>query len=525
MNEKRERMTAQQLKNSILQMAIQGKLVPQDPTEEPASILLERIRSEKQRLMEEGKIKKESVIYRVPQEEDGSADNLPYAFIERFSDGVERDITSELPFEIPDNWEWVRASSIIQLLNGEKTNGKKLPYLDAKYLRGKSDKKEVIEGIELSVGTKVILVDGENSGEVFNVDENGYLGSTFKILFIMESVFQEFILKFLDVNRNMLKKKKKGSAIPHLNKEIFFNLLLPLPPLDEQKRIVEKLKELDPSIVDYNNTEQKLKILTETFPNQLKKSILQYAVQGKLIPQNPADETASILLDQINHEKKSPIESNKIKANTCKSVIFRRDNSYYEMVNNVEKCIDDELPFEIPDSWEWVRLGELCKYIQRGKSPKYSLIRKYPVVAQKCIQWSGFSTERAQFIEPDSIASYAIERILQNNDLLWNSTGLGTLGRMAIYDSSLNPYELAVADSHVTVIRPLNNLVLSAYLFIYFANPTVQTGIEAKSDGTTKQKELATNTIKQYPVPLPPLAEQYRIVRQIKELFFSFEDL
>ena len=176
------------------------------------------------------------------------------------------------------------------------------------------------------------------------------------------------------------------------------------------------------------------------------------------------------------------------------------------------------MPFDIPDSWEWVRLIDVCEYIQRGKSPKYSPIKKCPVVAQKCNQWSGFSIEKAQFIEPDSLSSYGPERLLQDNDLMWNSTGLGTLGRMAIYKTAANPYELAVADSHVTVIRPLKQFVLSEYLYYYFANPTVQSVIEDQADGTTKQKELATATIKAYLTPIPPLDEQRRILAKLSEV-------
>ena len=162
----------------------------------------------------------------------------------------------------------------------------------------------------------------------------------------------------------------------------------------------------------------------------------------------------------------------------------------------MERCIDDELPFEIPESWIWVRLIDICEYIQRGKSPKYSPMKKYPVIAQKCNQWSGFSIEKAQFIEPESIASYGNERFLQDNDLMWNSTGLGTLGRMAVYKSALNPYELAVADSHDTDTRPLKEFISPQYLYYYFSNPTVQSVIEDQADGTTKQKELSATTVK-----------------------------
>ena len=252
---------------------------------------------------------------------------------------------------------------------------------------------------------------------------------------------------------------------------------------------------------------------------QLKNSILQMAVQGKLVPQDPNDEPASVLLERIRTEKERLIKEKKIKREKNPSVIFKgADNTPYEKIGDEVRSLADEVPFDIPDSWEWVRLIDVCEYIQRGKSPKYSPIKKYPVVAQKCNQWSGFSTEKAQFIEPNSLSSYGPERLLQDNDLMWNSTGLGTLGRMAIYKTAANPYELAVADSHVTVIRPLKQFVLPEYLYYYFANPSVQSVIEDQADGTTKQKELATATIKAYLTPIPPLDEQRRILAKLSEV-------
>ena len=260
--------------------------------------------------------------------------------------------------------------------------------------------------------------------------------------------------------------------------------------------------------------------LDNSLMTSLPKSILQEAIQGKLVPQIVEEGTAKELLDQIKEEKEKLVKQGKLKKSALNDgVIFRGDdNKYYENDGKNVVCIDDEIPFEIPSSWQWARLEHICSYIQRGKSPKYSPIKLYPVVAQKCNQWTGFTIEKAQFIDPTTIESYTQERFLEDGDLMWNSTGLGTLGRMAIYWEKLNPYKVAVADSHVTVIRPLKSFVIPQYLFSYFSSYTVQSVIEDKADGSTKQKELATTTVKRYLVPFPPLAEQKRIVEKIKEV-------
>ena len=284
--------------------------------------------------------------------------------------------------------------------------------------------------------------------------------------------------------------------------------------------IDKKLQEILPVIDRYAKSQETLDKLNVELLGNLKKSILQEAVQGRLVQQIAEEGTGEELLEQIKLEKQQLIKEGKLKKSTLTdSVIYKGDdNKYFEKNGNTEMNITDEIPFEIPDSWSWVRLNDICSYIQRGKSPKYSLIKKYPVVAQKCNQWSGFSIDKAQFIDPDTLSSYGEERILQDGDLMWNSTGLGTLGRMAIYCSTLNPYELAVTDSHVTVIRAMKKFVLPQYLYYYFTSNTVQSVIEDKSDGSTKQKELATATVKTYLVPIPPLMEQSRIISKIEQL-------
>ena len=234
---------------------------------------------------------------------------------------------------------------------------------------------------------------------------------------------------------------------------------------------------------------------------QLKKSILQAAIQGKLTQQLPEDGDARNLLKEIQKEKARLIKEGKTKKE-----------------KPLPEITEDEIPFEIPENWCWVRLGNLCDYLQRGKSPIYSPIKKYPVIAQKCNQWEGFSIEKAQFIDPDTVKKYTEERILKNEDLMWNSTGLGTLGRIAIYEDSKNPYGFAVADSHVTVIRMLKNHVCPRYIFVYLSGPYIQSIVEDISSGSTKQKELLTSTIEKIIVPLPPMEEQKRILSRLKEL-------
>ena len=524
-------MNGKQLKNSILQWAIQGKLVPQDPNDEPASVLLERIRAEKAKLIKEKKIKKdknESIIYR-------GEDNSYY---EKFlATGEIKCIDDEIPFDIPQGWEWARFSTIINMsptVSAEDdTDAAFMPMalINAGYGSGYSYETRKWSLIKTGF-TKLAVGDiafakitpcFQNRKSFILADVPGKVAAATTELNVLrlyeQTLYAWYVLYFLKSDYFIKEAKYKGTAgQQRVLSSYVQNKLFPIPPYNEQYRIIEKIQKVFTIVDKYEKSQKGLDELNALIFDKLMKSILQEAIQGKLVPQIEEEGTAQELLEQIRKEKQKLVKNGKLKKSTLTdSVIYKGDdNKYFEKIGNTQMDITDEIPFEIPDSWGWARLNYICSYIQRGKSPKYSLIKKYPVVAQKCNQWSGFSIEKAQFIDPDTLSSYAEERLLQDGDLMWNSTGLGTLGRMAVYYSVLNPYELAVADSHVTVIRPLKTYVLSQYLYYYFTSDTVQSVIEDKSDGSTKQKELSTTTVKNYLVPIPPYREQQRIVEKIE---------
>ena len=225
-----------QLKKSILQYAIQGKLVAQNPTDEPASELLKRINEEKEQLIKAGKIKRDknnSIIFK-------GDDNKYYEKL----GGKTTEITEEIPYELPNNWVFVRLANLCWLDDGYKASGEKLPYMDAKYHRGKSEITYLTQGKIVEPPCKAILVDGENSGEIFNITEKGYLGSTFKVLQISKCISEDWLHILLNTYRNLFKNNKVGAAIPHLNKNLFRNLIVGLPPIEEQQRITDRVEKL-----------------------------------------------------------------------------------------------------------------------------------------------------------------------------------------------------------------------------------------------------------------------------------------
>ena len=444
-------------------------------------------------------------------------------------------IDDEIPFEIPEGWSWVRLKSVAEVARGgsprpikdyitESKDGINWIKIgdtekDGKYIN-QTREKIIPAGLKKSRlihKGDFLLTNSMSFGRPYISNIEGCIHDGWLVISpIGDSFIQDYLYYLLSsrFSYDQFCGVVSGAVVQNLNSDKVASALFPLPPIEEQSRIVSILEEIIPHVKAYEHAQSELDKLNLSLLPNLKKSVLQEAIQGKLVPQESADEPASVLLDRIGREKQRLLSEGKLKKKDISdSVIFKgEDNKYYEKVGNDLLCLEDEVPFELPQSWAWVRLNDICEYIQRGKSPKYSEIKKCPVVAQKCNQWSGFSLEKALFIDPNTLSSYGQERFLQHGDLLWNSTGLGTLGRMAIYNEAINPYGIAVADSHVTVIRPIKSHIDIEYLYLYFSSNEVQSVIEDKADGSTKQKELATKTIKAYLVPLPPLSEQHRIV-------------
>ena len=238
---------------------------------------------------------------------------------------------------------------------------------------------------------------------------------------------------------------------------------------------------------------------------KLRELILTLAMQGKLMEQNPNDPPASELLKEIEAEKQRLVKAGKIKKPKPLSPIK-----------------PEEVPYELPQGWEWVRLGDICSYIQRGKGPKYVDFSTHRVISQKCVRWYGLDLEPARYIDPASLDKYEPIRFLRVGDLLWNSTGTGTIGRACLVPQELEGVEI-VADSHVTVVRSIE--VRPVFLWRWIQSPTVQNEIEGSASGTTNQIELNTSTVINHLMPLPPLPEQHRIVARIDQLMARCDEL
>jgi type I restriction enzyme S subunit len=520
-------MTGQQLKNSILQMAVQGKLVPQDPNDEPASVLLERIRAEKEKLIKEGKIKKEknpSVIFR-------GADNLPYEKIGK-NDPV--CIADEVPFEIPESWEWVRLGNLTYN-HGQKKPSSEFCYIDIGSIDNQHQRlneKETIVAPENAASRARKIV---KTGDILYSTVRPYLhnmciidreftkepiaSTGFAVLKCCADYSNAFLFYYMMSpdfdNYANDSDNSKGVAYPAINDERLSNALIPVPPVMEQYRILNQLSKVLPIVQVYDGAYRNLENLSTTFPIQLKKSILQYAVQGKLVPQDPTDEPASALLERIRAEKEQLIKSGKIKRDKHESVIFRRDNSYYEKVDGIERCIDDDLPFEIPESWEWCRLGTILQKLTDGthSTPKYTA-RGIPFISVKDISSGKISFERTKFISKTEHELLASRCDPHRDDILL--TKVGTTGIPVLVDTD-RPFSIFVS---VAQLRFSTELLDKFFLIYLLKSPLVQTQCRENTKGVGN-KNWVMRDIANTLICIPPLAEQKRIQASLANVLKS----
>ena len=490
-------MNAQQLKNSILQEAIEGRLVPQDPNDEPASVLLDKIRKEKAKLVKEGKLKKKDLEEKAISED-------------------------EIPFEIPESWEWVRLKYIVSLL-GDGIHG--TPEYDSTgnyyFINGnnlsknriiiKDDTKKVNETEyqkyrkELTDKTVLVSINGTIGNVGHYKGEPVILGKSACYFNLVDIELKEYItlLMYTDYFLKYAKENATGSTIKNVSLAVMNNFVFPLPPLAEQKRIVAKIEELLPKVEAYGKAQESLDKLNEELPEKLKKSILQEAIEGRLVPQDPNDEPASVLLDKIRKEKARLVKEGKLKKKDLEETPIS----------------EDEKPFEIPESWEWHRIGFLASLYTGNsiskdvKESKYINVKGRWYIGTKDVNFDNtINYDNGVYIPEKEEQQF---KIAPSGSILMCIEG-GSAGR-----------KIGVIDRDVCFGNKLCCFstygVYNKYLYYYLQSSCFKEIFNDNKKGIIGG--VSINMMSPLTIPLPPLAEQKRIVAKIEEVFKEIDKL
>ena len=482
-------MTPEQLKASILQYAIQGKLVEQRAEEGTGEELYQQIQAEKQRLIQEKKIKKEKPLAEISED--------------------------EIPFDIPENWKWCRLSSLTYNW-GQKTPDKTFCYIDVGSINNISHtlniENTVVEAKDASSRAKKIV----QKGDVIFATIRPYLkniciidrdfpyepivSTAFAVMHCPKGLLNKYLYYYLLSPTFMrfanASDKSKGVAYPAIGEKDFFNGLIALPPLAEQKRIVAKIEELLPLVDRYAVAYEKLEQFNAKFPEDMKKSVLQYAIQGKLVEQRPEEGTAEELYRQIQVEKQKLIKAGKIKKE-----------------KPLPEIAEDEIPFDIPESWKWVRIGTVATILGGKRIPAGRKLSSndtgYIYIRVSDMKDGYVSTENLQYVPEDIFPSIS-KYIIHKEDVF--ITVAGTIGRVGKI-----PPELDGANLTENADRLVFSLMDQDWLIKCMQSSLVQNQI---ADATTKvgQPKLAIIRIQNMLIPLPPLAEQKRIVAKLEEI-------
>ena len=483
-------MNAQQLRNSILQEAIEGRLVPQDPNDEPASVLLERIREEKKRLVKEGKLKKKD-LEETPISED------------------------EIPFDIPESWEWVRLNNIIfppkygtsnkSSLQGEVPVLRMGNIQDGEIVFDKlvfSNNQTDNDKYNLIAGD--LLFNRTNSAEL--VGKTGIYRGQQKAIYAgylillrpigTNSEYLNYVLGSSYARSYCNEVKTIGVQQCNINAEKISTFVIPLPPLAEQNRIVAKIEELLPKVEEYGKAQDALNKLNEELPEKLKKSVLQEAIEGRLVPQDPNDEPASVLLESIREEKKRLVKEGKLKKKDLDETPIS----------------EDEMPFEIPESWEWVRISDIVNVVM-GQSPDGNDVYEsaHEEKAYEFHQGKICFTEK--YIAPSGKWCNKPARIAERDSLL-------VCVRAPIGDVNITQKEIGIGRG-LASIKGFCDIKTE---FLYYWMKAHKRNLVDQGTGSTF-KAITVEVLKNQTIPLPPLAEQKRIVAKIEEVFKEIDKL
>ena len=513
-------MTPEQLKASILQRAMEGKLVPQDPNDEPASELLKRIKAEKEKLIKEGKIKRDKNETEIFRGDDG----LHY---EKFQDGtIERVI---FDFNFPDTWELTRLRNIGNIISGgtPKTTEKSyyngnIPWITPSDM-GKQQNNIYFEG-----ASKFISEKGLNNSSAQMIPANSIVYSSrapighinivnteFTTNQGCKSIFpllidNEFLYWLLKNRTTDIQRRSSGTTFKEISGRSFGDTIVCIPPYQEQKRITRKISSILKNINNYEKYYVDLERLKQEFPEKLRKSILQYAMQGKLVPQNATDEPVEVLLEKIRKEKQRLFEEGKLKKKDLQeSIIYQGDdNSYYEKKNKIN--IQIECPFRIPKTWKWVKLKQVAN-IFSGFSFKSS---EYSDVGVRIIRISDFNSDG---INDSKIVRQNYKQNFNNfeifeNDILIAMTG-GTVGKNILIPQI---DERLFLNQRIASIRQY--YMNHNFIFLIINSPFIQKEINIKKNSTNDN--ISLDIIQNFFCPLPPEQEQKRIVSRIEKINF-----
>ena len=519
-------MDTKALRQKILDLAIRGKLVPQDPNDEPASVLLERIRAEKQQMVKDGKlkpkdIKNDTIIFK-------GEDNLHY---EKFPDGSVKCIEDEIPFELPQGWECERLSNIASFSGGKTPSTSKDEYWGDDYLwiTSKDMKSKYIDSSQISLsekGAKIMQIKAPDT--LLLVTRSGILRHTLpvailkkqatinqdiKAISLYDTSLAEFIYSFLKGTENHILPKyvKSGTTVENINFDEFKNIIIPVPPKSEQILIIEKINTLLSFIETIESDKTDLQVTLQL----TKSKILDLAIRGKLVPQDPNDEPASVLLERIRAEKEELIKQGKIKRDKKESVIFRgEDNSYYLRTGSLTETLDDWKIDDIPNSWDVCCLGEVCDYgnctnVDTKDIPETAWILDLEDIEKD----TGKILQKLTLKERNSAST---KHLFHKGQILY---------------SKLRPYlnKVVLADDDgfcTSEILPLNfnGYILPEYAKCYMMSPTFLRYANHCSYGV-KMPRLGTLDGKKAVLTMPPINEQKRIADKVSQLFSLLDSI